>query len=45
MTQGRKHKYFGMKLEFQENGELLVNMRKYMQDMLNTHDKRMDSKA
>ena len=33
-TRGSKHNYLGINLEFLENGELIVDMKKYIEEML-----------
>ena len=38
ITQGKRHEYLGIWLEFGETGELLIDMSGYMQDMLDSYD-------
>jgi hypothetical protein len=43
-THGRIHNYLGMELDYQKQGELTINMTKYIKNMLNNFPVKLGKK-
>ena len=44
-SRGKKHKYLGMNFDFSKQGNIIIEMKKYVRDMTNTFPEKLTSTA